>query len=78
MHEEPLVDAAGRIADGHPLDWPSITSTLSTDSDREIADELALLARIAVGHRALHELLPQPHPARSIAPGTRGSSGWSR
>ena len=58
MHAEPLVDAAGEIADGHIVDWPSMTSTLSSDYERAIADELEVVARIAEGHRQLHQLRP--------------------
>ncbi len=53
-----LLAAAGRIADGEDIDWASITSTLSTPEDLKLADELALVAQIAAGHRQLHELLP--------------------
>ena len=60
MHDEPLVEAAGQIADGQLIDWPSMTSSLTSEEDRAIADELALVARIAAGHRELHQLLPAP------------------
>ncbi len=53
-----LLAAAGRIADGEDIDWASITSTLSTPEDLKLADELALVAQIAAGHRLLHVLLP--------------------
>jgi len=56
--DEALVSAAGRIADGELVDWASITSTLPSASDRAIADELAVVAQIAAGHRQLHQLLP--------------------
>lgn len=58
MPDDVLVRAAGRIADGENLDWASISSSLTSDADRGIADELAVVARIAAGHRQLHELLP--------------------
>jgi eukaryotic-like serine/threonine-protein kinase len=58
MNPEPLVEAAGLVADGAVLDWGSVTSGLSTDEDRAIADELAMIARVAQGHRQLHNLLP--------------------
>ena len=58
MANDALVRAAGRVADGEIVDWPSISSTLASDEDRAIADELAILGRIAAGHRQLHELLP--------------------
>src|SRR5688500_11406659 len=58
MNPEPLVEAAGLVADGAILDWGSVTSGLTTDEDRAIADELAMIARVAQGHRQLHELLP--------------------
>jgi eukaryotic-like serine/threonine-protein kinase len=51
---EPLLGAAGRIADGDDVDW----STLPSDTDRDIAEELAIVAQIAAGHRQLHQLLP--------------------
>ena len=54
MANEPLLGAAGRIADGEEVDWAS----LPTDTDRAIADELAVVAQIAAGHRQLHQLLP--------------------
>jgi eukaryotic-like serine/threonine-protein kinase len=58
MGDDQLLDAAGRIADGEMLDWGSITSTLSSAHEREIAEELALVQQIAAGHRQLHQLLP--------------------
>lgn len=58
MADETLVEAAGRIADGEHVDWGSISSTLKSDYERSVADELAVLSRIAAGHRQLHELLP--------------------
>jgi serine/threonine-protein kinase len=56
--DEPLLHAAGRIADGEFVDWLSVTSTLPSEDDRAIADELALVAQIAAGHRQLHQILP--------------------
>lgn len=58
MAEEPLLTAAARIADGDLIDWGSVTSTLRSDDDKAIAEELAALQQIAVGHRQLHQLLP--------------------
>jgi serine/threonine-protein kinase len=57
---EPLVHAAGEIADGHAVDWPSMTATLNSDYERAVAEELELVSRIAEGHRQLHQLLPEP------------------
>ena len=54
MADEPLLGAAGRIADGDDVDW----AALRADTDRDIADELAIVAQIAAGHRQLHQLLP--------------------
>jgi serine/threonine-protein kinase len=53
-----LLGAAGQIADGADVDWALTSSTLATEEDRGIADELAVVARIAASHRQLHELLP--------------------
>ncbi len=53
-----LLTAAGRIADGELIDWASITDTLPSEEDRAIAEELAVVAHIAAGHRQLHQLLP--------------------
>ncbi|MEO8678390.1 MAG: protein kinase [Vicinamibacterales bacterium] len=58
MANDALVRAAGRIADGEVVDWQSISSTLGSDAEREVADELAVISRIAAGHRQLHEILP--------------------
>ena len=58
MAEDTLLSAAGRIADGEQLDWGSITSSLPSDDDRAVAEELAVVAQIAAGHRQLHQLLP--------------------
>lgn len=58
MADDVLLYAAGRIADGEVVDWVSITSTLPSDVERGVADELAVLAQIAAGHRQLHQLLP--------------------
>jgi serine/threonine protein kinase len=52
--DEPLLGAAGRIADGEEVDW----AALPVDTDPDIANELALVAQIAAGHRQLHQLLP--------------------
>lgn len=54
MGSEPLLGAAGRIADGEEVDW----SSLPADTDSDVAGELALVAQIAAGHRQLHQLLP--------------------
>jgi serine/threonine-protein kinase len=56
--DEPLLNAAARIADGEQIDWGSITDSLRSEEDRATADELALLAQIAAGHRQLHQILP--------------------
>ncbi len=56
--DQTLLTAAGRIADGDVVDWASISSSMPTPEDREIADELALVAQIAEGHRQLHQILP--------------------
>ena len=54
-----LLETAGRIADGEfDVDWGAITSSMPTPEAREIADELALVAQIAAGHRQLHQILP--------------------
>ena len=58
MADDHLLTAAGRIADGDEIDWGSITSTLNSAHDLEIAEELALVQQIAAGHRQLHQLLP--------------------
>lgn len=58
MANDHLLEAAGRVADGQLVDWLSITATLRNDEDRAIADELAAVQQIAVGHRQLHQLLP--------------------
>ena len=58
MADEPLLTAAARIADGEYVDWGTVTDTLPSPEDRALADELALVARIAAGHRELHRLLP--------------------
>lgn len=56
--DDHLVGAAGRIADGDVIDWVSVTATLRSDDDRAIAEELAVVQQIAIGHRQLHQLLP--------------------
>src|SRR5437870_11954358 len=58
MRGDPLVDVAATIADGLAPDWPSITSRLSSEEDRGVADELELVARIAAAHQRLHQVLP--------------------
>lgn len=58
MADQGLLNAAARIADGDVLDWASITATLGTAEDRALADELAVVQQIALGHRQLHQLLP--------------------
>jgi len=59
MRDQSLFDAAGRIADGEMVDWPTVTSTASSHDERILVDGLALVARVAAGHRRLHELLPE-------------------
>lgn len=49
------------------IEWASLTETLGTDQDRALADELAVVQQIVLGHRQLHQLLPTdadtpPHP----------------
>lgn len=65
MGNEPLLGAAGRIADGEEVDW----AALPADTDRDIASELALVAQIAAGHRQLHQLLPvTPDTPKHLVP----------
>ena len=69
MAEEPLLDAAARIADGENIDMASITSGLPSEEDRATAEELALVAKIAAGHRQLHHLLPDvPDTPQDLMP----------
>ena len=64
-----LLTAAARIADGEQIDWESITSTLPSEEDRAIAEELAVVAQIAAEHRQLHQLLPvNPDTPSSLVP----------
>ena len=58
MAPEPLVEAAGHIADGDRVDWLAIREALATSEQQEIAEELQLVEKIAAGHRQLHDLLP--------------------
>jgi len=58
MAPEPLIEAAGHIADGEVVDWQGMRGALATSEQCEIADELQLVAKIAAGHRQLHALLP--------------------
>lgn len=73
MHPDPLIEAAGLVADGVMPDWGSTSSRLSTDEERSVADELALVAKIANEHRRLHQLLPAP---AGSAPATLDRSSW--
>ncbi len=69
MADDSLINAAGRIADGEVVDWASITSNLPSDVDRQTAEELAIVAQIAAGHRQLHQLLPvDPETPASLVP----------
>jgi serine/threonine-protein kinase len=58
MADPRLLGAAGRIADGEAIDWAALTSTLDSDDERGLADELAVVQQIIAGHRPLHQLLP--------------------
>src|SRR5262245_18550527 len=49
------------------VDWPSMTATLSSDYERAIADELAVVAQIAEGHRRLHDRPEHPEAAIDAA-----------
>jgi TolB-like protein len=60
VHSEPLLDAAGLVADGQEFDLLSLSSSLSTDDERATADKLAVVALIAAAHRKLHQVLPDP------------------
>jgi serine/threonine protein kinase/tetratricopeptide (TPR) repeat protein len=64
----PLLDAAGLVADGSDFDLLSLSSSLASDEERAIADELAVVARIAQAHRKLHQVLPPPDPGTEHAP----------
>ena len=69
MDEDALINAAGRIADGEEVEWASITSALPSDSERQLAEELAIVAQIAAGHRQLHQLLPiDPDTPATLVP----------
>lgn len=69
MGDDALINAAGRIADGEQVDWASITSSLPSESERQLAEELAVVAQIAAGHRQLHQLLPvAPETPASLVP----------
>ncbi len=75
MAIDPLMDVAGAIADGETPDWTSVTSRLSSDDDRSVADQLAEVARIAAAHQQLHQLLPATGDAASFAWGERSRWG---
>jgi eukaryotic-like serine/threonine-protein kinase len=64
----PLIDAAGLVADGSDFDLLSLSSSLASDDDRAIADELAVVARIAEAHRKLHQVLPPPEEGSDRVP----------
>jgi serine/threonine-protein kinase len=67
--DESLLNAAARIADGEAVDLVSITNSLPSEEDRATAEELALVAKIAAGHRELHKLLPDiPDTPQSLMP----------
>ena len=69
MGDDALINAAGRIADGEQVDWASITASLPAETDRQLAEELAIVAQIAEGHRQLHQLLPaDPVTPSSLVP----------
>jgi serine/threonine-protein kinase len=63
---EALIDAAALVADGADLDWGTMSSRLASDEERELADVLASVARIAREHRRLHDLLPDEPAARAL------------
>jgi TolB-like protein len=50
VSSEPLIEAAGLVADGAALDWASLSPRLSSDDQRALADELALVVTIAQQH----------------------------
>lgn len=63
-----LLTAAGLVADGSNFDLLSLSSSLVSEEDRAIADELAAVARIAQAHRKLHQVLPEPEPGTGTVP----------
>ena len=65
-HQRALRTSARGIADGLPLDWSSLDAMASTESERGVLRQLALLARIAAVHRAPDE----------VSVGTAGASVW--
>jgi serine/threonine-protein kinase len=52
---DPLIDTAGHIADGRPIDWEALGASGGVD----LLDDLAIIERIAGAHRKLHTLLPR-------------------
>jgi len=58
VNADPLIEAAGLVADGTDPDWGSVSSRLSSDEERALAGELAIVSKIAQEHRRLHQLLP--------------------
>lgn len=75
MNPNPLIEAAGLVADGVVFDWGSMSSRLSTGAERAIADELAGVARIADAHRHLHQLLPATATDHAASISSRSSWG---
>ena len=75
MNDKSLVEVASQIADGHLVDWPSVTPEPSSDEDHGVVGALEFLARIAVAHRELHQLLPAPEDDSTESTGDRARWG---
>jgi serine/threonine-protein kinase len=57
-----LLDVGASVADGTAVDWDSVGAELG-DDDRELLEQLRIVAGIAALHRSLPEL-PEPRSAR--------------
>ena len=53
MNADPdlLLDLAGAVSDGRPVDWSAVSVTPQADSMRDVIEEMAVLARVGELHR---------------------------
>ena len=67
--EERLIELAGAIVDGTPVDWPSELASPRNADDQKIIEQLQAIAALASVHRSpddsTHDLVAEDHSVRT-------------
>ncbi len=69
-----LLDLAGAVADGTPVDWASIERDVASDEERRVIRHLGAVASIAAVHRSTPEAPGDAAEARTYQPQSLASS----